>query len=45
MGTFIETLATLISGIDSDDEYVSDQTDICEVDYLIEKIDNLNEKG
>lgn len=45
MGTFIESLATLISGIDSDDEYVSDQTDICEVDYLIEKIDNLNKKG
>lgn len=45
MGTFIETLATLISGIDSDDEYVSDQTDNCEVDYLIEKIDNLNKKG
>ena len=45
MGTFIETLATLISGIDSDDEYVSDQTDNYEVDDLIEEIDNLNKKG
>lgn len=41
----MESLATLISCIDSDDEYVSDQTDSCGVDDLIEKIDNLNKNG